>query len=153
LRVGWSGRRRLHFATHGRLNEDVPLYSAVVLSQPEGGRDEGLLFARDLLDEDLSAELVVLSACETGLGRRMNGEGLLGMTWAWFVAGVPSTVASQWPVADDSTARLMQAFYAELKGGAPKAEALRRAQLALLKDRKTRHPFYWAPFVLSGDPW
>jgi CHAT domain-containing protein len=69
------------------------------------------------------------------------------------MAGAASTVASQWPVADDSTARLMQAFYAELRGGAAKAEALRRAQLALLKDRKTRHPFFWAPFVLAGDPW
>jgi CHAT domain-containing protein len=153
LRAAWSGRHRLHFATHGRLNEAVPLYSAVVLSQSDGGRDEGLLFACDLLDEELAAELVVLSACETGLGKRVSGEGLLGMTWAWFVAGVPSTVASQWSVADQSTARLMQAFYAELRGGASKAVALRRAQLALLNDRKTRHPFYWAPFALTGDPW
>jgi CHAT domain-containing protein/tetratricopeptide (TPR) repeat protein len=152
LSAAWAGRRVLHLATHGRLNEDVPLYSAVVLSQ-DGATDEGVLYAAELLDEELSAELVVLSACQTGLGRRTRGEGLLGMTWAWFVAGVPSTVASQWPVADDSTARLMQAFYAELKNGTPKAEALRRAQLALLKDRKTRHPFFWAPFVLTGDPW
>jgi CHAT domain-containing protein len=152
LRSAWMGRRYLHLATHGLLNEAAPLYSAVVLAQADG-RDEGLLYARDLLEEELSAELVVLSACETGLGRNTSGEGLLGMTWAWFVAGVPSTVASQWSVADDSTARLMRVFYTELKAGVPKAEALRRAQLSLLKERKTRHPFYWAPFVLNGDPW
>ena len=151
LRSVWGSYRYLHLATHGRLNEDAPLYSAVLLSQ--AGGDEGLLFARDLLDEELTAELVVLSACATGLGRQLSGEGLLGLTWAWFVAGVPSTVASQWSVADDSTARLMEVFYQELKGGAPKAESLRRAQLALLKERKTHHPFYWAPFVLTGDPW
>jgi CHAT domain-containing protein len=62
-------------------------------------------------------------------------------------------VATQWEVADDSTARLMQTFYEALRRGVPKGEALRRAQLALLKDRRTRHPYFWAPFVLAGDPW
>ena len=152
LRKAWSGLRRLHFATHGWLNAAAPLYSAVVLS-PADQRDEGLLFARDLLDEELTAELVVLSACETGLGEQVGGEGLLGLTWAWFVAGVPSTVATLWSVADDSTARLMQSFYQNLRDGTTKAEALRRGQLTLLEERQTRHPFYWAPFVLSGDPW
>lgn len=149
LMASWSGARELHLATHGRLNENVPLYSAVVLSR--GDNDEGLLFGRDLLDADLSAELVVLSSCETGLGQQMAGEGLLGLSWAWFVAGVPSLVVSQWQVSDEATAALMTAFWTEVRQGTPKAEALRRAQLKLLQDRKTRHPFSWAPFVLLGD--
>lgn len=96
---------------------------------------------------------VVLSACRTGLGKRESGEGLLGMMWGWFVARVPSTVTSQWSVTGASTATLMQSFYAAHQGGESKTEALRRAELALFKDRKTRHPFSWAPFVLNGDPW
>jgi CHAT domain-containing protein len=152
VRAVWEGRRYLHFATHGQFNEGAPLYSALVLSRRDG-RDEGLLFGQDLLDENLTAELAVLSACETGLGKNTNGEGLQGLVWSWFVAGVPASVASQWSVADDSTRRFMEVFYQALKAGSPKAEALRQAQLALLKDRPTRHPFYWAPFVLNGDPW
>jgi CHAT domain-containing protein len=150
LRAGWSKARYLHFATHGLLNEDAPFYSALVLSRGER-TDEAQLFARDLLDADLHAELAVLSACKTGLGQRLGGEGVLGLSWAWFVAGVPSLVVSQWSVSDQATERLMAAFWSEVKSGTPREEALRRAQLRLLKDRGTRHPFYWAPFVLVGD--
>ena len=150
LQKNWASYRYLHFSTHGRLNEAAPFYSSLVLTKAGDG-DEGQLFARELLDADLSAELAVLSACQTGLGQRLGGEGILGMNWAWFAAGVPSTVVTQWSVADDSTAELMKTFYKELAGGAAKAEALRQAQLVLLKDRKTRHPFNWAPFILIGD--
>jgi CHAT domain-containing protein len=103
------------------------------------------------VDAEIPAELAVMSACQTGLGRNVSGEGLLGMSWSWFAAGVPSTVASQWSVGDASTAKLMKAFYARLKAGDSKAEALQQAELTLLKDPSTRHPFYWAPFVLVGD--
>ncbi len=148
LEAAWGSCRYLHFATHGRLNPDAPLYSSLVLSPDH---DEGVLYARDLLDADVPAELVVMSACHTGEGQHVAGEGLQGMSWAWFVAGVPSAVASQWSVGDASTARLMKVFYARLMAGDSKAEALRQAELALLKDPGTRHPFYWAPFVLVGD--
>jgi CHAT domain-containing protein/tetratricopeptide (TPR) repeat protein len=151
LRARWSKARYLHFATHGLLNEDAPFYSSLVLSPDQEKGAHGQLFAADLLEERLSAEVAVLSACETGLGRRYNGEGLLGLSWAWFVAGVPSLVVSQWSVSDQAAERLMTAFWSEVKSGTPRAEALRRAQLRLLKDRGTRHPFYWAPFVLVGD--
>jgi CHAT domain-containing protein len=74
------------------------------------------------------------------------------MSWAWFVAGVPSSVVSQWPVNDASTARLMRVFYERLTAGQSKARSLRQAQLALLADRRTRHPCFWAPFILAGNP-
>jgi CHAT domain-containing protein len=149
-RVAGSARF-LHLATHGLVNGARPLFSALAVT-PSGG-DDGRLYAHDLMDLDLSAELVVLSACETALGKEYRGEGTIGLAWATFVAGSPAVVVSQWSVADDSTARLMKGFYERLNAGTDptKAEALRQAQLALLKDRKTRHPFYWAPFVLVGD--
>ncbi len=150
LEAAWGSGQALHLATHGRLNPTAPLYSALVLT-PGGERDEGLLYARDLLNADLPCDLVVLSACETGLGREVSGEGMLGLSWAWFVAGVPATVVTQWEVGDASTGHLMRVFYEQRAAGVPKAEALRQAQLTLLKDRATRHPFYWAPFVLLGD--
>lgn len=147
--------RYVHFATHGLLNETAPLYSAIALSN-DSGRDDGLLEARELLDMDLHAELVVLSACQTALGQQVNGEGVLGLTWALFVAGTPSTVVTQWSVADESTSTLMVDFYRRLLPGAgteeiSKAEALRQAQLRLMKEGSHKHPYYWAPFVLVGD--
>jgi CHAT domain-containing protein len=145
------GRARyVHLATHGLINETAPLYSAVALAS-RSERDDGRLYARELLDLDLQAELVVLSACETALGKQVHGEGILGLTWALFVAGTPSSVVTQWQVADTTTGTLMVEFYRRLAQGSAKAEALRQAQLVLVKDKKTRHPFYWAPFVLVGD--
>ena len=149
VREAWSERRYLHFATHGEFNEHAPLFSSILLTAD--GKDEGRLYARDLLDADLKAELAVLSACQTGVGRVVGGEGLLGMSWCWFVAGVPSLVVSHWLVDDASTPVLMREFYTRLLGGATKAEALRQAQIKLLKDKETRHPYFWAPFVLLGD--
>ena len=151
LQKNWAAYRYLHFATHAVLNEASPFYSSVVLSRGNGPNDEGQLFAHDLLEADLSAELAVLSACETGLGQQQNGEGVVGMSWSWFVSGVPSLVVSQWKVDDAPTATLMTTFWEKVHSGTPKAEALRQAQRMLLKDKKTRHPFYWAPFILIGD--
>jgi CHAT domain-containing protein len=143
--------RFLHLATHGLVNESRPLFSALAVT-PTGG-DDGRLYAHDVMNLDLSAELVVLSACETARGREYRGEGTVGLAWAFFVAGAPAVVVSQWPVVDATTADLMQKFYGRVRAGTDpsKAESLRQAQLELLKDRKTRHPFFWAPFVLVGD--
>jgi CHAT domain-containing protein len=144
--------RILHLATHGVLDGASPLYSELVLAAPtEGERDDGLLEAREILDLDLRADLAVLSACETGRGRVGAGEGLIGMTWAFFVAGCPTTVASQWKVEAAATNRLMLAFHRELQGGRAPAEALRLAALAQLQRPEQRHPFYWAGFVAMGD--
>jgi CHAT domain-containing protein len=98
----------------------------------------------------LHADLVTLSACETGFGQELGGEGLGSLTRAFLYAGAGSVVASLWSVADESTAELMTAFYRELRAGTPKDEALRRAQAGLLRGRH-RHPFHWAAFQLHGD--
>jgi CHAT domain-containing protein/tetratricopeptide (TPR) repeat protein len=144
--------RYLHFATHGLFNDDSPLESGIVLAQPAANSaDDGFLTAREIFDMNMNAELVVLSACNTARGEQRSGEGVVGLTWALFVAGAPTQVLSQWAVADQSTAQLMKSFYTNLKTGKAKGAALRGASLALMKDGKHAHPFYWAPFVLVGD--
>ena len=104
---------------------------------------------------DLKSDVVVLSACETARGRYGAGEGMIGLSWALFVAGVPSTVVSQWKVEAASTRNLMIAFHKPLSlpGGSKvsKAEALRQAELLVMRRASTNHPFYWAGFVLVGD--
>lgn len=149
-----GGARLVHLATHGVLNDRSPLYSHVLLAHGEGGED-GLLEAWEIMNLDLRAELVVLSACETARGRAAAGEGVIGMTWALFVAGSPSTVVSQWKVEESSTTELMLEFHRRLRGRPgeaprPPAEALRAAALKLLRSERHAHPFYWAAFVLVG---
>jgi CHAT domain-containing protein/tetratricopeptide (TPR) repeat protein len=145
--------RVLHFATHGVLNDAAPLYSHLVLSQGDT-REDGLLEAWELMQLELQADLAVLSACETARGRIGAGEGMIGLTWALFVAGVPATVVSQWKVESAATRELMLAFHRQLQAASAqttKAAALRQAALSLLKKPATSHPFYWAGFVLVGD--
>ncbi|MBB6048686.1 CHAT domain-containing tetratricopeptide repeat protein [Armatimonas rosea] len=148
-----SKYKYLHFATHGFFNDASPLLSSLVLAQPSSGsKDDGFLTAREIFDLDLSAEMVVLSACNTARGVQRTGDGVIGLTWALFVAGCPTQVVSQWAVDDASTATLMAGFYSNLatkKQG--KGAALRQAALTLLQSQKHAHPYYWAPFVLMGD--
>jgi CHAT domain-containing protein len=147
--------RYLHIATHAVLDEDMPLNSGLVMSasRDEGARDNGLLQAWEILDQmHLEADLVTLSACKTALGREMAGEGLLGLTWAFERAGARSVLASLWSVADRSTARLMVQFYGHLSRGRSKDEALRAAQLDLIRGGGVAaHPRHWAAFELFGD--
>ncbi len=145
--------RYLHFACHGVLNERFPLDSALALSlrkDPRPGEDNGLLQAWEVFDSvRLDAELVTLSACQSGLGKEMGGEGLLGLTRAFQYAGARSVLASLWSVSDDSTAELMKRFYGHLKDGSTKDEALRAAQREMIQ--AGAEPFHWAAFQLSGD--
>ena len=144
--------RYLHFATHAILNDAAPLLSGVALARPpKNSPEDGILTAREIFDTKLSADMVVFSACETARGAELPGEGLIGLTWAAFAAGVPAQVVSQWSVDDAATAQLMGAFYAGLQQGQSKDAALRRAAFTLLHDGRHAHPFYWAPFVLLGD--
>ena len=141
----------LHLATHGILNDASPLYSYLLLAgDKNGGAEDGLLEARELLRMKLHAELAVLSACETARGRVGAGEGMIGLSWALFVSGVPTTVLSQWKVESDSTSRLMIAFHENRQRSQSDAEALRAAALAIRKDPAYQHPFYWAPFIVIG---
>lgn len=138
----------LHLATHGVLNTSNPLYSYVALSPSQG--ENGFVEAREILDMDLNAELVVLSACETGRGELHGGEGLVGLSWAFRVAGTQASLVSQWKVDSASTTALMLAFHKELQTRG-KAAALQAASLRLLRSENYRHPFYWAGFVLIGE--
>ena len=153
--------RVLHFATHGLLDGQNPMYSHLTLSQGDGeSQEDGMLEAREIINLDLSADLAVLSACQTARGRVGAGEGVIGMSWAFFVAGVPTIVASQWKVDSASTTNLMIDFHRRLtarrsvlRGRGLKAESLRQASLGLLRSERYKHPFYWAGFVMVGDGW
>jgi len=148
-----SRARILHFATHGILNNASPMYSHLALAQGGAGED-GLLEAWELMQLNLNADLAVLSACETARGRIGAGEGMIGLSWAMFIAGVPSIVVSQWKVESAGTRDLMVDFHRSLivtKSKPTKTQALRHAVLKLLKNPSTSHPFYWAGFVLVGD--
>lgn len=150
-----SQAKVLHFATHATLNNASPMYSNLALAA--GGPEDGLLEAWELMQLDLHAELAVLSACETARGRVGSGEGMIGFSWAMFIAGVPSIVVSQWKVESAGTRDLMVNFHRGLlaepttKRTTTKTAALRQAALKLLKNPETSHPFYWAGFVLVGD--
>jgi CHAT domain-containing protein len=146
--------RILHFATHGVIDGETPGLSGLVLSMvDERGRPrEGFLGSGDIYNLRLDADLVVLSGCETALGKEVRGEGLVGLTRAFMYAGAARVVASLWRVEDRATAELMDRFYrAMLVRGATPAAALRSAQLSLREERRFRQPYYWAPFLLEGD--
>ena len=146
-----SRAKILHFATHGILNNVSPMYSHLALAEAGAGED-GLLESWELMQLDLQADLVVLSACETARGRIGAGEGMIGFSWAMFIAGVPSIVVSQWKVESAGTRDLMVDFHRGLlTSKTTKTEALRQAALKLMKNPQTSHPFYWAGFVLVGD--
>lgn len=147
--------RFLHFACHGFLDERFPLESGLALAipgAPAPGQENGFLQAWEVFEGmRLDADLLTLSACQTGLGHEMAGEGLLGLTWAFQYAGARSVLASLWEVSDTSTAELMKRLYRHLAAGVPRAEALRRAQVDLLRRRTTAAPYFWAAFTLFGD--
>ncbi len=142
----------LHLATHGLVDRAEPSLSCVVLAPDPRTGDDGYLYSLEILALPLRAELVVLSACDTGRGKLERGEGNVGLTRSFLAGGARRVVASLWPVADASTAEFMRVFYREaLKKGHPVDEALQRARRALYREKETAHPYYWAPFVLFGD--
>jgi Uncharacterized protein conserved in bacteria len=157
-----SQARVLHFATHGMLNNASPMYSYLALAEGGAGED-GLLEAWELMQLELSAELAVLSACETARGRIGAGEGMIGLSWAMFIAGVPTIVVSQWKVEAAGTRDLMVNFHRGMmtgtesgqgkarKASLTKAEALREAALKVMRKNETSHPFYWAGFIVVGN--
>jgi CHAT domain-containing protein/tetratricopeptide (TPR) repeat protein len=145
----------LHFAAHGVLDDVNPLYSRLLLATGSESED-GFLEAREIMKLDLHAELAVLSACQTARGQVGSGEGLIGMSWALFIAGASTTVASQWKVDSASTALMMIDFHRNLQSEqgplrSSAAEALRKAAIKLMADPKYRHPFFWSGFVVVGN--
>jgi CHAT domain-containing protein/Tfp pilus assembly protein PilF len=149
-----SQYRIIHFATHGIVNNQNPELSGIVLSlvNPQGETDDGFLQLEKIYNLNLPAELVVLSACETGLGEEIKGEGIVGLTRGFMYAGTPRVVVSLWSVADEATAELMTEFYqGMLQQDLTPAAALRQAQITLWQEKKWDAPFFWAAFTLQGE--
>jgi CHAT domain-containing protein len=146
--------RVVHFATHGLLDVQHPELSGLVLSlvDERGHPQNGFLRAHDIYNLKLGADLVVLSGCQTALGKEVKGEGLLSLTRGFMYAGAPRVVASLWRVPDQATAELMKRFYRGMftEGLAP-AAALRAAQVAIWKEKRWSPPYYWAAFTLQGE--
>jgi len=143
----------VHFATHGLINSEHPELSGIVLSlfDEQGHSQDGFLRLHDIYNLRLPADLVVLSACSTGLGKEIKGEGLVGLTRGFMYAGASSVVASLWKVDDEATAQLMTYFYqAMFSSGLTPAAALRDAQLKMSHDKRWHEPYYWAGFVIQG---
>lgn len=140
----------IHLATHGFVNGQYPELSGLLLTQDSTSAEDGILYAGEILGLSMHADLVTLSACETALGKKIEGEGVRGLSSAFLMAGASNVVASLWKVADESTASLMVSFYTELLNGKDKATALRDAKLSLLRSESYRHPYYWAPFIQIG---
>lgn len=146
--------RIVHFATHGLINDQDPELSGVVLSlvDEKGQPQNGFLRLYDLYNLKLSAELVVLSACETALGKDIKGEGLVGLTRGFMYAGAPRVIASLWQIDDRASAEFMKRFYQGLLGKKLRpAEALRAAQVSMQNDKRWDSPHYWAAFTLQGE--
>jgi CHAT domain-containing protein/Tfp pilus assembly protein PilF len=142
----------IHFATHGIIDEDNPENSSLVLTQGHDSPEDGFLQAAEIYNLELDADLVVLSACQSGLGKMIQGEGIIGLTRAFMFAGIPSVVASLWNVSDASTAIFMHRFYENLiQKKLSTTDALTQARISMIKDGQYAHPFFWAPFVLIGD--
>ena len=149
-----SRYRIIHFATHGLLNSEHPELSGLVFSLiDEHGRPQnGFLRLHEIYNLRLPAELVVLSACQSGLGKQIKGEGLVGLTRGFMYAGAPRVVASLWQVNDYATAELMKRFYrGMLKDGLRPAAALRAAQIEMFNQKQWSSPYFWAAFVLQGE--
>jgi CHAT domain-containing protein/tetratricopeptide (TPR) repeat protein len=144
----------IHVATHGLLDAQRPQFTGVVLSLVGNKNADGFLRTDEIFNLRMHPSLVVLSACETGLGKEKRGEGVIGLTRAFMYAGAPTVGVTLWSVADNSTAELMTDFYRRLLGSGsttPATGSMREAQLAMIANKKYGKPFYWAPFVLVGE--
>ncbi|MDQ4141858.1 MAG: CHAT domain-containing protein, partial [Bacteroidota bacterium] len=145
-----SSYNYIHLATHGFVNEKYPELSGLLFSQESSNREDGILYTGEIYNLRLKAELVTLSACETGLGKLAQGEGVIGLTRALLYAGAKNILVSLWKVYDGSTADLMEYFYRELLSGKDKATALQLAKRKMIRKSKYNQPYYWAPFILIG---
>jgi CHAT domain-containing protein len=148
-----SKYKYLHFSTHGFVNSENPELSGIILAQNKGSNEDGILYEGEIYGLNLNAHLVVLSACETGLGQIRKGEGLIGLTRALLYAGARNIVVSLWQVSDQSTTDLMISFYKKLldnKLNEQFSESLQQAKLEMIHSGRYAHPFYWSSFILIG---
>jgi CHAT domain-containing protein/lipopolysaccharide biosynthesis regulator YciM len=154
IKSGELGKYKvLHFATHAFVNSEKPELSGLLLAQDTIGGEDGVLYSGEIYNLKLNSDLVVLSACETGLGKIQKGEGIIGLTRALLYAGTKNIIVSLWKVTDKSTSNLMVDFYKNSlasKGQQSHSEALRNAKLKMINEGKYAQPFFWSPFILIG---
>lgn len=139
----------IHFATHAFVNEENPALSGIALHTGSGD-DDGVIYLNDIYNLQMDADLVVLSACDTGLGSLQRGEGLIGFSRAFYYAGASNLVVSMWRVSDQPTSRLMISFYNQIMEGKTYGESIREAKMELISNPETAAPRYWAAFILNG---
>ncbi|QHT70238.1 CHAT domain-containing protein [Rhodocytophaga rosea] len=147
---GMAAYNYIHIATHGFVNGQYPELSGLLFAQDSTSGEDGILYTGEIYNLALQAELVTLSACETGLGKLAKGEGIIGLTRALLYAGAKNVVVSFWKVPDNSTAELMGYFYKALLSGKSKGAALQQAKMKMIANKDYSHPFFWAPFILVG---
>ncbi len=140
----------IHFATHGLIDDKKPARSSILLSLDEDPAEDGFLQMREIFNLKMRADLVVLSACQTGLGQFIRGEGIEGLSRAFFYSGASSVLMSLWAVNDEATYQLMERFYRHLKSSRASMTALREAKLEMIRSPVFNHPFYWAGFIING---
>ena len=146
-----AGHKFLHLATHGFINEEHPDLSGLIFyGTDDSSSNDGILYAGDIFNLTLNADLLVLSACEIGLGKTINGEGIYGLTRAFFYAGANNLIVSLWQVADKSTSVLMINFYKNILNGVDYSSALRQIKLDMIKGGLYSYPLEWSPFILIG---
>lgn len=141
----------IHFATHSRIDNLNPAHSYIILSPTEGSPDDIFLQTREIFNLKLNSDLVTLSACETGLGKLIKGEGIEGLNRAFFFAGTSSVLMSLWQVNDQATSQLMERFYSHLKSSKSITGSIRKTKLELIQDKTLSHPYYWAGFIVIGN--
>jgi CHAT domain-containing protein len=146
--------RIIHLATHAVADDTDPMYSRLYFTPADTLEEDGILHTYELYNLKLNAALVTLSACNTGLGKIQQGEGIVSLASGFAYAGCPNIVMSLWPASDKATARLMEFFYQGLSDGLPKDEALWQAKLLYLQeaDQQAANPYFWGSFVFVGDP-
>jgi CHAT domain-containing protein/Tfp pilus assembly protein PilF len=151
-----KGFKYLHIASHGFVNSEKPELSGIVLAQNHTGGNDGVLYTGEIYNMELNSDLVVLSACETGLGKVSKGEGIIGLSRALLYAGTNNIIVSLWKVADESTSELMIDFYdyllnAEAQTNTVYSSSLHATKLEMVNSKKFSHPFFWSPFILIGE--
>ncbi len=150
-RLNLDDFRIIHIAAHGLINDQNPMRSAVILAQDPDSPDDGFLQMREIYNLRMRADLVVLSACSSGRGQLVRGEGLEGLSRAFFYSGASAVMMSLWEVDDRAGAQFMERFYGFLRQGTPIADALRKAKLEMIGGKEAEHPYYWAGMVVSGE--
>jgi CHAT domain-containing protein len=140
----------IHFATHSLIDDKKPARSSIILSLDKDPQEDGFLQMREVYDLKLNSDLIVLSACQTGLGQFIRGEGIEGLNRAFFFAGASSVLMSLWSVNDQASAQLMERFYHHLRSSESISNALRKTKLEMIHSDTLSHPFYWAGFIVSG---